>query len=96
MCFFKDMDKTPFISTAGAFTSWSISQINEWVGLGIGLLTVIYIVLKIKTQLIEQETKNNFFKKSVDIVFVSCFCNGGRNAAMLQLTTTHKTKGKQK
>jgi hypothetical protein len=42
-----EMDKTPIISTAGFGTSWAISQLNEYVGLGIGVMTLVYISLRV-------------------------------------------------
>lgn len=42
-----EMDKTPFVSSAGLFTSWTIAQLNEVVGLAIGVMTFIYITLKV-------------------------------------------------
>ena len=41
------MDKTPLISTAGFGTSWLISQVNDYVGLAIGVVTLVYITLKV-------------------------------------------------
>jgi len=41
------MDKTPFISTAGFGTSWIVSEVNALVGLAIGLMTLVYISLKV-------------------------------------------------
>jgi len=41
------MDKTPLISTAGFGTSWAISQVNDHVGLSIGVMTLVYITLKV-------------------------------------------------
>ena len=48
------MDKTPIVSSAGLFTSWSISFLNEVVGLGIGIMTFVYISLKV-LELVKKE-----------------------------------------
>jgi hypothetical protein len=48
------MDKTPLISSAGFITSWTIAQLNEVVGLGIGVMTFIYITIKVKNLIKEK------------------------------------------
>lgn len=51
---FSRMDKTPIISSAGFFTSWTIAHLNEVVGLGIGIMTFIYITIKVRNLIKEK------------------------------------------
>jgi len=52
------MDKTPFVSSAGLFTSWSISFLNEVVGLAIGVMTFVYISLKVLELVKKERTRD--------------------------------------
>lgn len=40
-------DKTPMVGLFGSFGSLSLGQLNEWVGLACGCLTIIYLITKL-------------------------------------------------
>jgi len=50
------MDKTPFVSTAGVFTSLTLAELNEGVALAIGVATLVYICIKVR--IVDKELKD--------------------------------------
>jgi|TARA_R100000152_G_C6670825_1_gene107189 hypothetical protein len=50
-------DSTPIIGTGGTLATFGLGQINEIVGICVGITTLVYLAIKIKNQLTDKNGK---------------------------------------